>query len=178
MNNQKILNKSFYELSEVILQNLDLIYFDNKKDSDKFIGDYPKNFHLSNLVDVEGSSGLVLDTVRQFVKNIESYYDLVCTLCVYYPPEEGFIDWHTNKNANFYNAICTFSLNGDSFFEYINKDNHVIAIQDFKGWSVKKTLWGNDSVIPHRAITNTHRISITFSSKYENIVDAFIDQIT
>jgi len=133
---------------------------------------YPNEFSGTLLSDSDNPRP-ILDTVRPLINTIEETFDLMCTLAVHYP-EMGFIDWHDNHNLNLHNAICTYSELGDSFFEYKDQELTVHRIQDPQGWSVKQTHWGGDVPVPHRAVANCKRITLTFSSTSKENVDSFI----
>jgi hypothetical protein len=176
INNTVIIDTRFDDFSNNVLANknaITLLSFDNIETFDSF----PKSINLANLTDID-SAGLNLAVIaREFVGSIEQEFDLNCTLCSYYPPG-GFIDWHTNQNFNYYNAICTFSLTGESGFEYKDENNSVVTVNDLIGWSVKKTYWSNNPIVWHRAYSNDDRITCAFSSHDESKVDAFIGSIT
>lgn len=135
----------------------------------------PKNFSLVELNDGDNTTPEILSLVNSLIQE-EEQQDLYCTLASYYPAG-GFIGWHTNSNYNLYNAICTFSDTGNSFFEYVDVEN-IINTPDRIGWSVKKTFWSLNNPIKHRAVSNCNRITITFSSKNEMLIDALITKIT
>lgn len=175
INNTTINDDRFINFSNAVLSSVDsttVMSFENIETFDSF----PKNISLVDLMDIDSAGDCVV-TARDFVNSIEQEYDLQCTLCAYYPPD-GFIDWHTNQNVNYYNAICTFSLSGNSGFEYKNTENNVVSISDSVGWAVKKTFWGSSPVTWHRAYSNDQRITCTFSSSDESKVQAFIESIT
>lgn len=136
---------------------------------------YPKSFRCVNLLNSDSSSKNALFFTRLFTNTYVERHGLIVSHAAYYG-EHGFIDWHTNANAPYYNAICTYSSNGNGFFEY-KRDEEVVRMQDSIGWSVKKSKWG-DSTQSHRALSNgSDRITITFSSEEENRVDAFITSL-
>lgn len=173
--NRKITDGRFDNISDLIIQksgDLELVEITSE---DTELGYWPKSMKLCNLVDGVNPTE-VLDVIRPFVEQIEQEYNLICTICVYYP-SDGYIGWHTNDNFQFYNAICSFSTDGKSFFEHI-KDNESQKIYDDIGWYVKKTKWSKENSVPHRAVSSEHRITITFSSKNESDCDKFIEDIT
>lgn len=137
---------------------------------------YPDSMNLANLFYCDEVGQTLCTITRQIIQEIETDYSLDTTLAVYYPTD-GFIDWHTNENFELYNAICTFSESGNSFFEYENNGS-VVRVTDPVGWSVKKSKWGEEDPINHRAVANgDRRITLTFSSKVEADVDAFISYL-
>jgi len=135
----------------------------------------PGSVHLINLNDAS-TDKLVLEPTRELIDKIQSEWDLECTVSAYYP-KEGFIDWHTNENIERWNAICTWSQKAKSWFEY-QLDDETIRVNDFQGWSVKRTYWGQSKPIPHRASSDDNRITFTFSSKDQDKVDRFINWLT
>lgn len=144
-------------------------------DSAEVFQAYPKKLKCYILEDYF-SIGEFANSFREFKENICEKYNLEVTVAAYYPPG-GYIDWHTNENIPWHNAICTYSETGASFFEYKNKNN-VITVQDLKGWSVKYLKWEKQDPVWHRAIAEDKRITITFSSPEKENVDRFIADIT
>jgi hypothetical protein len=173
----KILNSQFYDLSDLISSRKEYLTPTEVVNEETSIGFYPSSFNASELLNYDATDDICITAARNFVHQIENHYGLFCTLCVHYG-EKGFIGWHTNANADFYNAICTFSSDGLSFFEYKNENQLVVRLQDPIGWSVKKSYWGAKVPIEHRAVSATCRITITFSSSSEDLVNFFIKSIT
>jgi len=135
----------------------------------------PRNFSLVELTDLDNTTPEIRSLINSLIQD-EEQQGLYCTLASYYPAG-GFIGWHTNGNSNLYNAICTFSDTGNSFFEYIEAGN-TVNIPDQTGWNVKKTFWSSANPVKHRAVSNCNRITITFSSKNEGLIDKLITKIT
>ena len=135
--------------------------------------DLPYSFKFVGLGEPENSSEEIVSLSVNLVNDIKDRYDLISPLMVYYPPG-GFIDWHTNENAGMFNAICTYSHTGNSFFEYKNTEGTVIRVDDDPGWTVKVTYWGTEEPVPHRAVSNDHRISFALSSKQYEPVERFV----
>lgn len=134
---------------------------------------FPKNFRCVNLLNVESCDKTALFFTKLFTQTYVERHGLLITHAVYYG-KQGYIDWHTNKNTPYYNAVCTYSANGNGFFEYKTETGDIVTMQDPIGWSVKKTKWGIPEVW-HRAMSNdSDRITITFSSEEENRIDAFL----
>lgn len=138
---------------------------------------YPSKMNLSNLLDVDCGDIDVLGAARDFVADIKKKYNLDCHICAYYPPG-GYIDWHTNENIATYNALCTFSSEGKSFFEYKTSIDSSRCVYDPVGWSVKMTKWSKTDPVWHRAVANDKRITVTFSSRKIEDVERFIKDIT
>lgn len=136
---------------------------------------YPKNLKCYILEDYF-SIGEFSNNFREFKDGICESYDLEVTVAAYYPPS-GFIDWHTNENIPWYNAICTYSSTGSSFFEYKDNDQ-IIRVNDLQGWSVKYLKWEKEDPVWHRAVSNDQRITVTFSSPEKDNIDKFIRDIT
>lgn len=176
VSNISIVDSRFSDISSAVLKNYNSFnYFDisgqNRGDA------FPESIYLCDLIDADGPNQTVLDIARQFRYDIIDEHNLLCTMFVYYPSNNGHINWHTNENLDYYNAICTYSQSGNSFFEYKNGEE-TIRVNDDVGWSVKKTKWSKTNVVPHRAVSSDHRITITFSSSIESEIDAFIENIT
>lgn len=168
-----IKSQMFFDLSEMVVgRDITTNEFEWNYDTNH----YPKRMKLAELMDVSCGDIEVVGKARNLVQTIENKYNVNCQLCVYYPPD-GFIDWHTNENLPTYNALCTYSHTGHSFFQYKEKDE-TITVPDNIGWSVKKTKWSKDEPVWHRAVSNNERITIAFSSKNENQIDALIKDIT
>ena len=174
--NTPITDSRFTSLSDLVLANASEFSPLVKESDDETVGALPKQFKACIITDVDQANMTVIDAARTLVSDIEQEHNLVCTLCAYYPID-GHIGWHTNRNVDYYNAICTYSRNGDSFFEY-EEDGEVIRVDDTVGWSVKKTYWTSDNPVPHRAVSNTDRITITFSSNVESDIINFMESIT
>ena len=174
---REIINPEFYSFSDVVQYRQQYLTPTERSSSEISVSFLPKSFNASVLMDYDSKDEDCIAAARTFVQNLESEHNLLCTLCVHYGPE-GFIDWHTNANAHMHNAICTFSDDGLSFFEYKNEQGEIVRLQDPIGWSVKKFYWGHEDPIEHRAVSSNCRITITFSSKDEAIIDTFIKTIT
>lgn len=176
MNNIPITDTRFLDLSNTIISNHSNFNITDIQSDDNSIGSLPKSFKACVITDVDEVDMETLEQARRLVQDIENEYNLHCMLAVYYP-SDGFIGWHTNQNVNVYNAICTFSDDGKSFFEYTDGDKN-IRVNDNVGWSVKKSHWQNVTPVPHRAVSSNHRITLTFASQSEQDLDKFIADIT
>lgn len=176
MNNISITDSRFLDLSNTIISNHSNFNVTDVQSDDDTISSLPKSFKACVITDVDEVDMETLEQARNFIQEIENEYDLHCMLAVYYP-SDGFIGWHTNQNVNVYNAICTFSDDGNSFFEYIDGEE-TIQMNDNIGWFVKKSHWQNINPVPHRAVSSNHRITLTFASQSEEKIDRFIDEIT
>lgn len=176
MNNISITDTRFLDLSNTIISNHSNFNVTDIQSDDDTIGSLPKSFKACVITDVDEVDMETLEQARNFIQEIENEYDLHCMLAVYYP-SDGFIGWHTNQNVNVYNAICTFSDDGNSFFEYRDGEE-TIQMNDNIGWFVKKSHWQNINPVPHRAVSSNHRITLTFASQSEEKIDRFINEIT
>ena len=171
--NTKITKQCFTDFSNYLLDNKDsLVPLEYLTKTDKDFN--PKEFSLVPLNDWD-HSGEHREYFNSFIQKIEQDYNVTCSLMVYYPAG-SYIGWHTNSNFEFYNAICTFSDTGDSFFEYVENED-LIKVQDNIGWTVKKTKWGKEDSVLHRAVSNCNRITLTFSSKDEATITTLITDI-
>lgn len=171
-----ITDNRFLNLSNTVIKNYSKFNITHIESADNAVGSFPKSFRACVITDVDEVDMETLEQSRSLVQSIESEHGLHCMLAVYYP-SDGFIGWHTNQNVNVYNAICTFSDDGNSFFEY-EDENKIIRVNDNVGWSVKKSHWQNINPVPHRAVSSNHRITLTFASQSEQDLDNFISTIT
>lgn len=167
---------NFNTLSSYVMSTVEENIFPMDMNNISQSPNYPNSLKLANLVDCDEVGEVLCSNTRELIGEIEFSYSLESTLAAYYPPD-GFIDWHTNSNFELYNAICTFSQTGSSFFEY-EENGGTVRINDPVGWSVKKSKWGEENPINHRGVANgDRRITLTFSSKIEADVDAFINYL-
>ena len=178
---KKIKSNAFLSLSDIVLKNKNKFAIEKfDKDIDQTTHayrSYPKKIILCDLVDAYSVDSETLDFTRSFQKTIEDQNSVMCNIFAYYPPG-GIIDWHTNENIPHWNAICTFSADGNSFFEYL-QNKKPVKIYDEKGWSVKMIKWTNkEPLVWHRAVSNTDRITVTFSSINKHDVEQFVKKIT
>jgi len=181
VHNKEIKSSIFRNLSNVVIKNKANFTTENfSKDinlSESKYRSYPSTINLCNLLDVHSVDIETINFTRNFIKTIEQENSVKCNIFAYYPPG-GIIDWHTNENIPHWNAICTFSANGDSFFEYL-KNKQPVRVYDTKGWSVKLIKWTNaEPLVWHRAVSKTDRITVTFSSPNKTDVELFIRKIT
>lgn len=177
MNNIKIVDSRFYEFSDLVLSQSDKISY---LERGQFLDDYrdarplPISFKCAPLEDNDFVTQDIVNTFRSLSDDFNMLYNVETKISVLYPPS-GFIGWHTNANQNQYNAICTFSENGDGVFKYLS--NKIVEVKDIPGWTVKKSKWFDES-IPHMAYTNCNRITIAFTSNSQDVIDNFILKIT
>jgi hypothetical protein len=168
-------NERFFYLSDLVLKNKDsfnILTFNIEKTSDAL----PCEVNLVNLMSLDCTVDYNLRTkIREFIENLKKDTDLLITVYAYYKPG-SFISWHTNENVELYNAICTFSDIGDSYFEYKDQGK-TVSLKDPVGWSVKKTKWGEKEKLWHRAYSNCNRITITLSHANETKIDSFIKEL-
>lgn len=164
---------TFNEISTLLVNTPQDIFTPVVFENLKTPASMPSSINLVPLTDIESVSMEIAIACRELVKEVEDRYELLSTVAAYYPPG-GFIDWHTNENVEMYNAICTYSHTGNSFFEYINSDEEIIRINDTPGWTVKTTRWRKDYPVRHRAVSNDHRITFTFSHAKVKPVEEFI----
>lgn len=170
-----IRNREFTALSDFLIENKHDIS-PIKQNNQHGLESIPKSFYFADIIDVDCVSLSLLDYFRKFRENFCKEYDLDTGLMVYYP-ENGFIDWHTNENVPYYSAICTYSANGDSFFEFVNTEKNVVRLNDPVGWSVKFSKWCKEDPIYHRAVSYTDRITIAFISPEKHKILSFIEDI-
>ena len=176
----EITDPRFVNLSNIVLSNAEelipLTQGDIGSDSVDSATSLPSNFNTVELTNPDSTNLTVRSAVSSLLDQEEQTQGLFCTLASYYP-NGGFIGWHTNSNFTMYNAICTFSDTGESYFEY-SDNSEIIRLNDEIGWNVKKTFWSKETPVKHRAVSNCNRITLAFSSKEESIIDTFISKIT
>jgi len=178
MNNKDIKDNRFYKFSSLVLSKLEDM---NILERGQFSSDYdkagplPSSFKCIPLDDNDFSPQLVVNEFRDLCDAFKSEYNVEPKISVLYP-NTGFIGWHTNANQNMFNAICTFSENGNGVFKYID-NKEIIEVKDIEGWSVKQSAWFNES-IPHMAYTECNRITIAFTSSNKTDIDNFINKLT
>ena len=84
----------------------------------------------------------------------------------YYPPG-GFVEWHTNWNANAYQILFTHSVDGDGYFRYYDKKkDEIVHIQDVKGWQCRHYYFGREDEPDHHcwhsAYSGSQRITLAY----------------
>lgn len=124
----------------------------------------PSSINLISLSDQDTLSN-VQTSARSLMHDLTISGSSSPMLSAYYP-SGGYIDWHTNSNDPGYNLICTYSSNGNSFFEYYDlEDEEVVRVNDQVGWNYKIVYFGTGSnKMWHRAVSNCDRITFTFSN--------------
>lgn len=103
-------------------------------------------------------------------------------LTVFYP-DNGYIGWHHNGNANGYNILFSYSKNGDGCFYHYDYDlDKIISIHDQPGWNVKAGYYPKlknkeDKVYWHSAGNKTQRVTIAFIIDHKLLWQDMIDEI-
>jgi len=168
-------NTDFSQLSSVVcgFGNGDFTYYDTPDVGKSYS---PQAFSCAILTDTDCSPIPVVNVARELISKYEEQYSVMCTLAAFYPAG-GFIDWHDNHNFELYNVICTFSDTGDSFFEYKDTHHKIYRLNDPIGWSFKKTKWGFSPKVPHRAVSNCKRITVTFSSRNQQDILTLVENL-
>lgn len=99
-------------------------------------------------------------------------------------PENGYIGWHHNGNASGYNILFSYSMDGDGYFSYYDKDkDEIIKMQDKPGWNVKCGYYpcqrnDHDRVYWHAAYTNSPRLSIAYIINNRELWSNMIEYIS
>lgn len=167
--------ETFNEISTLIVTSPDDTFSPVQFENLEVPVSMPSSINLVPLTDIESASIAIAIPCRELVQEIEDQYGLITTVAAYYPPE-GFIGWHTNENVEMYNAICTYSHTGNSFFEYEDSNGDAVRVHDTPGWTVKVTKWGKDDPVNHRAVSNDDRITFTFSHQQSTPIEQFITE--
>lgn len=131
----------------------------------------PLNFNLTYFTLTELYPLSYLDTIRDFTYGIVNDFGVELVYEGYYG-EGDYVGWHTNADFSGYNALLTFSSNGNSGFKYLDADNSFVEVDvpDSVGWSIKKTCWNDNSkLLWHMAYSNCDRLTFTFNGTEENI---------
>jgi hypothetical protein len=86
----------------------------------------------------------------------------------WYPPEYGFMGWHTNSNNKAYRLYCTFCREPDkSFFRYRDpKTNEIVTSWDKAGWNFRLFKITNPPLW-HCVYSETDRFSIGYAVHVE-----------
>ena len=87
-------------------------------------------------------------------------------LLSYYPPG-GYVGWHTNWDANAYQILFTWSLDGSGYFRYYNKQtDEIVTIPDVAGWQCRHYYFGAKEEPEHHcwhsAYTDCDRITLAY----------------
>jgi hypothetical protein len=120
-----------------------------------------------------------LDNIRNFTYGIVNDFEVELVFEGYYG-EGDYVGWHTNADFGGYNALLTFSSNGNSGFKYLDADNSFVEVDvpDSVGWSIKKTCWNDDSkLLWHMAYSNCDRLTFTFNSPDEEKINSLITNL-
>ena len=119
-----------------------------------------------------GKFSEIRDLINEDISLVEATYKVQCMLAVYYPPGGG-LGWHTNADADMYNAIYTYSTSNKSYLQIM--ENKIMDSEDV--WTVKTTYWSKENPSPHRVVAKGDRITITFSSPDKYKIEELINDI-
>ena len=102
-------------------------------------------------------------------------------LCCFYP-EDGFIGWHTNKDAPGHTILFTWSETGDGFYRYRHKaSGEIITLPDKPGWVCRTGSYGDGKDYGkeqwHCALTNEPRWSIGFYIRSAEMTKMIVEDI-
>ena len=177
MENIAIIDSRFYEFSDLVLSevaNMHILEMCVFSDNYLEAKPLPTSFKCIPLEDNDFVPQNVVNKFRELCEYFKNAYNVEPKISVLYP-SGGYIGWHTNANQNRYNAICTFSETGNGSFKYIEEDI-IIEVKDKKGWSVKESMWFDNS-IQHMAYTQCNRITIAFTSEDKEDIDNLIKNV-
>lgn len=91
-------------------------------------------------------------------------------LLSFYPPG-GYVGWHTNWDANAYQILFTWSLDGNGYFRYYDKStNEIVTIPDVPGWQCRHYYFGAKEEPEHHCWHSAYTMSdrITLAYKFVN----------
>lgn len=93
-----------------------------------------------------------------------------------YYPQNGFVGWHTNWNANCYQILFTWSKTGNGYFKYYDKKkDEIVTIQDKPGWQCRHYYFGRkdepDHHCWHAAYAGEDRITLAYKFTNNSIND-------
>jgi len=161
-------------------------YFDKAKNEFEVpVWGYPRGVKGLGTGEFEArQSRYFFDIIHKDITKIKNYLGALDTaLCMFYP-EDGYIGWHHNGNAEGYNILFSYSIDGDGRFEYYDyKTKSIQQIQDKPGWNVKCGYYPSDKREPervywHAAATKNPRLSIAFIINNRDMWINMIDVIT
>ena len=151
------------EIKDIVFSNIDNLKMLEFKGKEESIYSHKPN---------TGKFAEIRNLVNEEISLVEARYKVQCMLAVYYPPGGG-LGWHTNADANMYNAIYTYSTSNESYLQII--EDKIMDSQDV--WTLKTTYWSKENPSPHRVVSKGHRITITFSSPDEYRIKDLINEI-
>jgi len=133
---------------------------------------YAYSLSQNNMRFVEGGASDVIGKVavkkENFLRNLQTTFNLKRNaLFAIYPPG-GYISWHNNANASAYNFIFTWSETGDGYWRHWdNEKKEMVVIPDVKGWQCKAGYFGayedpQEQLVYHSARTNCLRMTVAF----------------
>ena len=99
-------------------------------------------------------------------------------LLTYYPPG-GFVGWHTNWDANAYQILFTWSLDGNGYFRYYDKANdEIVTLSDVPGWQCRHFYFGAKEEPEHHCWHTAFTVSerITLAYKFVNGTKANVEK--
>ena len=96
----------------------------------------------------------------------------------FYPPG-GYVGWHTNWDANAYQILFTWSIDGNGYFRYYDKSaDKIVTIPDVPGWQCRHYYFGAKEEVEdhcwHAAYTSSERITLAY--KFVNGTKANVEK--
>lgn len=87
-------------------------------------------------------------------------------LLCFYPPG-GYVGWHTNWDANAYQILFTWSLDGNGYFRYYDQLNdEIVTIPDVPGWQCRHYYFGAKEEPEHHcwhaAYNGSNRMTLAY----------------
>lgn len=137
----------------------------------------------TNLIEPQASPVLHEVAKKKIIKIHRTLGAKDTALCMMYP-EKGYIGWHHNGNAPGYNLLFSYSMDGDGWFKYYDREkDEIVKMQDSPGWNVKCGYYPSektetDRVYWHAAYTEKPRLSIAFIIPQRDLWLSMIEYIT
>lgn len=139
---------------------------------------------VSTLIENPVDSKLFQNKVTPGVKKLRRHLGVQRNALIMMYPKEGFIGWHHNGNASGYNILFSYSLDGDGYFSWYDKEkDEIVKMQDKPGWNVKCGYYPDENKEPervywHTAYSNSPRLSIAYVIDNREMWKNMIEQIT
>lgn len=124
------------------------------------------------------------DVASPFLKRIVNYTGSPANALTMFYPEQGYIGWHHNGNAAGYNFLMTYSIDGDGYFKYYNKEtDDFTVLHDVPGWNFRfgyypDIRYEEDNLFWHTAYTEKPRLTIGWVVKHREIWKSLLEECT
>jgi hypothetical protein len=131
---------------------------------------------IKNMVRIDPSWADYMQRVKyDFASQLGAH---TSALLNFYPPG-GYVGWHTNWDANAYQILFTWSLDGNGYFRYYDKfKDEIVTIPDVPGWQCRHFYFGAleepEHHCWHSAYTDCDRITLAY--KFVNGTKANVEK--